>query len=162
MRYLRVRVKVRDAPPRDPRMRAVDALPRVRRRAVTPSPALKGRPREVISIPNVSFIERDAMPLQPRTNLFLKRAFSLMVGFAGDLEDNSLSVGLAYGNNIIYLCCYRPTRHPGLKHLGLCCFPLRGKAHLLLTLTPIGTCRISRAASNPQGQLKRMRMALEK
>jgi hypothetical protein len=40
----------------------------------------------VISIPNVSFIERDARPLQPRTNLFLKREFSPMIGLADDVQ----------------------------------------------------------------------------
>jgi hypothetical protein len=67
----------------------------------------------VISIPNVSFIELNAMPLQPRRNLFLKREFSLMVGLAGDVEDNSLMREIApYGNNIMHLCCYQPTRPP--------------------------------------------------
>ena len=51
----------------------------------------------MISIPNVSFIERNAMPLQQLTNLFLKRVFSMMFGLVGDVGDKSLSVGLAYG-----------------------------------------------------------------
>jgi hypothetical protein len=50
----------------------------------------------MISIPNVSFIERHAMPLEQLTNLFLKREFSMMFGLVGDVEDNSLSIGLAY------------------------------------------------------------------
>jgi hypothetical protein len=41
----------------------------------------------VISIPNVSFIEHNAMPLQQLTNLFLKRAFSVMFGLVGDVGD---------------------------------------------------------------------------
>ena len=45
----------------------------------------------MISIPNVSFIDRNAMPLQQLTNLFLKRLFSMMFGLFGDIDDKSLN-----------------------------------------------------------------------
>src|SRR5271163_4853052 len=44
---------------------------------------------------------------------------------------------------------------PGPKHLGYSVFPLRGNADLLLTSTPMSSCRISRAASNAQDNSNR-------
>jgi hypothetical protein len=115
------------------------------------------------------------MALQQLTNLFLKRVFSMLFGLVGDVGNKRLSVGRAYRecavavsppetvNTLLgrtFRAGLRLRIAPRAKALGYSVFPLRGKADVLLTLTPIGSCRISRAASNAQDKPARQRRAL--